>query len=70
MDTSKFVPEHLDRTRLLANLADAKSNLAMYEQASVNDDTEESREYWAGQAERERSSIKLLEELLDMESAG
>lgn len=70
MDTSKFVPEHLDRARLLANLADAKTNLAMYEQASVSDDTEESREYWAGQAERERDSIKLLEELLDMESAG
>lgn len=69
-DTSAFVPEHLDRTRLMANLAEAKTNLAMYELAADGDDSEESRQYWAEQAERERASIKLLEELLEVEKAG
>lgn len=54
----------------MANLAEAKTNLAMYELAADGDDSEESRQYWAEQAERERASIKLLEELLEVEKAG
>ena len=69
-DTSSFVPEHLDRTRLMANLAEAKTNLAMYELAADGDNNEGARQYWADQAERERESVKLLEELLEVEKAG
>jgi hypothetical protein len=70
MDTSSFVPEHLDRTRLMANLAEAETNLSMYELAADGDDSEEARQYWADQAARERDSIKLLRELLEVEKAG
>ena len=70
MDTSKFVPEHLDRTRLMANLVEAEKNLAMYELAADGDDTKEARQYWDEQAARERTSIELLQELLEVERAG
>lgn len=70
MDTSKFAPEHLDRTRLMANLVEAEKNLSMYELAADGDDTEEARQYWTDQAARERASIELLQELLEVERAG